>query len=640
MPKSSFIQTNFTAGEQSPRLRARVDIAKYANGVDTLENFIVMAHGGVMKRPGTVFSAETRDSTQVSRLIPFEFNTTQAYVLELGLNYIRFYRDNGQIIVTKTISGATQANPCVITATAHGHLNQDVVAISGIVGMTELNGNEYTITNVTANTYELTGIDSSAYGAYTSGGQGVAPYGIANPFAVAELFDLHYAQSADTMWITHEVHKPQKLTRTGHTSWTIADYTPTADPFTSTNNYPFVVGFYEQRLWFGNTNNAPHKIFTTKSGDYEDMTVGTLADDALTYTIASGKVNAIRWITGVDDLLIGTSGSEFKATGDGSAITPTNISIKRQSSYKSAAVQPIEIDNNVIFLQASAKKLREMTLSAVNVGITYTATDLTILSEHITSPGLIELDYKREPDPIIYGVRSDGQLIGMTYEKAQQVLGWHRHITNGEFESIAVIPTATEDQLWVIVKRTINGVTKRFVEYFHAGDWTEQADVFYVDSGLTYSGAAATVISGLDHLEGEVVQVVVDGAEHPDRTVASGSITLTASATTVHVGLKYTAKLVTLQPEGGNPSGTGQGKLKAWSKLRLRVYNTLGGAVEGKEIAFRSTSMNMDAPPPLFTGDLKVTHLGSSIPNTITITHATPFPMTLLGIMGDLTVNG
>jgi len=234
----------------------------------------------------------------------------------------------------------------------------------------------------------------------------------------------------------------------------------------------------------------------------------------------------------------------------------------------------------------------------------------------------------------------NGEMVGMTYEKSQQVLGWHRHITNGTFESLAVIPTATDDQLWVIVKRTVNGATKRYVEYFDAADWTNQEDVFYLDSGLTYDSTPATVISGLDHLEDEVVQVVTDGAEHPDRTVLNGSITLQESAEVVHVGLKYTAKLVTLEPEGGNPSGSSQSKLKSWAKLNIRVYQTLGGSVDGEKIPYKTTTILMDAPPPLFTGDLSVEHEGSSKQAEIIITSDTPFPMTVLGYMGDLTVNG
>ena len=241
MSRVSTIKTNWTAGELSKDLFGRVDIAKYQNGAETLENFIVQPHGGITRRPGTRFVKEVKTSSAKTRLISFEFSTTQAYVIEFGNLYVRFYKDQGSILeANKTISGATQANPCVVTATSHGYSNGDEIYISSIVGMTELNGKYYKIKNKTTNTFELTDIDdtninSSSFTAYGSGGTAARVYTVTTTYATADLFDLQFAQSADVLYIAHPSYTPRKLTRTAHTSWTISDITFTDGPYQDEN---------------------------------------------------------------------------------------------------------------------------------------------------------------------------------------------------------------------------------------------------------------------------------------------------------------------------------------------------------------------------------------------------------------------
>jgi len=719
MARASHIQTNFTAGELSPRLLARIDISKYFNGLKTCKNFKIKPHGGAFRREGTVHVTEVSDSTKKIRLIPFEFSTTQAYVLEFGEKYIRFFRDNGQITDSKTITGATQANPCVVTAVGHGYLNGDEITISGVVGMTELNGNTYTIANVSDDTFELSGTDSTAYTAYSSAGTAVGPYSIITPYTEQELFSIQFAQSADVMWLVHRDIKPQKLSRTGHTSWSMDFYAPTADKFpgtsqnitgitaanpavvtiaghnysdgqrvslasiggmtelngktytianTTTNTFelesidstgytaytsggtssvvnndaPGCVTFYEQRLCFARSTDEPHKFWMSKSADYEDLTTGTADDDALEYTIASGKVNAITWMTGSEDLLIGTSGSEHRvSSSDTGPVTPTNIRVKRQTTHKCAFLQPVQIDNTVVYLQRALKKIRELSYRFETN--TYSSVDLTILSEHITGTGITEMDYQQEPDSTLWAVKTDGGLIGLTYEKPQEVIAWHDHAIGGDgfVESVAVIPAADHDQIWLSIKYTINGSTVRYIEYFHSGIWTDVEDAFYVDSGLTYSGSAVRTVSGLDHLEGETVQVLADGARYPDAVVTSGAITYSTdyeTFTKAQIGLGYESKIVTLEPEAGNPMGTAQGKTKSWGRIKLRRYNTIGGEINGTELDVRDEDDLMGSGPALETGDLSVSDLGHSSDAPIEYVQNSPFPATILGLFGDLNV--
>ena len=226
------IQSSLSGGEVSLAVGARVDIGKYKTSLAICENAFVQVQGGVSNRTGFEFVAECKSGTLATRLIPFAFNTTQTYSLEFGNLYIRIIKDGGQVLTgtPKTITGATAANPVVITSIAHGFANGDDVFVTGVVGMTQLNGRTMRVASQAANTFELTdydgnNIDSTAYTAYSSAGTAEEVYQITTPYTTAQLFELEYTQSADVMTIVHKSHSPADLTRTGHAAWTLTDIT-------------------------------------------------------------------------------------------------------------------------------------------------------------------------------------------------------------------------------------------------------------------------------------------------------------------------------------------------------------------------------------------------------------------------------
>ena len=553
MPRTTLALTSFVSGEFSAKLDGRTDFQKYNSSCKTLENFLVHPQGAATRRVGTQFISEVKSSAAKTRLIPFEFSTTQTYILEFGNNYIRFFKDKGQIL---------------------------------------------------------------------SGG---SAYEIATPYATSELFDIKFAQSADVMYLCHPNHDVRKLSRTGHTSWTLSTVSFTGSPspaISGADNRPSCVSFFEQRLVFANTNNNPQTLFFSKSGDYENMTTGTAADDAMIYTIASNQVNAIRFLKAQRTLIVGTTGGEFTVSADGTdaAITPTNIAIKRQSSYGSANVDAQPAGNATLFLQRARRKIREL---AYNFDVDgYQAADLTILNDTVTTSGINEMAYQQSPDSILWCVRDDGVLSGLTYQRAEQVTAWHRHILGGVFgsgnavvESVATISgSLNEDELWVIVKRTINGATKRYVECFADFDFDEttSTDFRFLDSHLTYDGSATTTLSGLTHLEGQSVSILADGSAHANKTVSSGAITLDRSVTKAVVGLSYDSVLQTMRIEGGAAEGTSQGKTKRISKVVLRLFETVGVKVGPsltnlEAVPFRTTSDPMDTPVSTFiAGDKEI----------------------------------
>ena len=844
--------TNFTGGELSPRLDGRTDLTKYSSGCSTLENLVVYPHGSAARRPGSTFLAEVANSANKTRLIPFEFSTTQTYMLEFSNLKMRVYKDSGAVLEgDKTISAITKANPAVVTASSHGYSNGDEIVITAVGGMTEVNGKRFLVADKTTNTFELqdkdgVDINSSSFTTYTSGGVSNKVFEIATPYTTAQLFDLKFAQSADVMYITHPEHEVEKLSRTGHTAWTLSDCSFTKGPmqdantttttlnpgqsavgtgialvasavtginggsgflatdvgrfvflndgyakitgvtnttnatieiltaldsasatanwqlgaFSDTTGHPSSVTFFEQRLVFAGTTEQPQTIFFSKSGDYENMDAnigGTVADDdAIIYTIASNQVNAIRFMTATRTLIIGTAGGEFTVSGGGtdSAVTPTNILIKKQSNHGSANVDAIAVGNATLFLQRAKRKIREL---AYNFDVDgYIAPDMTILAEHISEGGLTQIAYQQEPNQIVYAVRGDGELVGLTYQREQQVTAWHRHIFGGRFgnatvtvtdfaniangtrivltkangttttftsatsatsgkfhttssnnqtatnlktlidadsdftatvssnvvtitetsplstgfltitslddstrlaktdegksvcESVAVIPTDdTEYQVYVIVKRTINGATRRFVEVLNVFDFdqTDNTSFNFLDSALSYSGSAVTTISGLDHLEGQTVSILANGATHPDKTVSSGSITLDRSSTDVKVGLAYTSLLQTMRLNAGSQNGTSQGKTKRIYDITVRMFETIGVEVgpdlsNMERIPFRSSADLMDEGIPPFTGDKEVEFRGNyETDGFIFVRQTQPLPFTILSLYPRLTTN-
>lgn len=560
-------QSNFTSGELSPRLEGQIDFKKYFNGCSQLTNMIVYPHGGATRRSGTYFVSEVKDSTKEVRLIPFEFNVTQSYVLEFGDQYIRFYKDNGQI---------------------------------------------------------------------QSGG---SAYEISTPYLEAELPELHFAQSADVMYICHGNHAPRKLARTGHTSWTLTS--PTfqwngSSPWNATNGYPRTVSFYEQRLFFAGSSTYPQTIWGSQTADYENMKLGSgNADDAMEYAIATNRVNVIRWLQPSRDLIVGTAGGEFKVgRPTGEPLTPSNVMVTQQTTYGSWTIPPIQIGNAILFTQRARRKIREF--NYIFQKDSYEAPDMTLLSEHITEGYLKDMDYQQEPDSVVWACTSNGKLLSMTYERPEEVVAWAEHNIGGvntEVESVAVITNTTQDQLWITVKRDVNGSTVRHIEYLDPD--------LNVDSGLagTVSGST-TSISGLSHLEGETVKVVINDAVFPDEVVSSGAITPSIPSTwgtvPLQVGLSYTSILRTMRVEAGAQAGKAQGRKKRWNEVMVRLLNSTGVMINGDQLPFRTSAAPMGSGTGLFTGDKRATNMGWDRDGIIEIKQEQPLPITVLGIHGTL----
>lgn len=611
MGRASPIQNSFNAGELSPLIYSRVDLAKRQNGVQLMQNWVPTVQGPVIRRPGSVYVAEVKDSTKATRVIPFEFSTEQAYILEFGDQYVRFYRDHAQIISgtpveisspyleTELFDIAYVQSADVVYLAHPNHEPRKLSRTSHTAWtLTEIDflDGPYLPTNTTATT--LTPSVTTGTGTLTAssttginGGDGFQTTDVGRLVRIKHAGDWGYAEI------------------TGHTSTTLvdievkSDFTATTATATwrlgvwsDTTGFPQSVAFFEDRLWWGGGKEYSQRIDGSRTGDYENMASteldGTVADDnAVGFTLNSSNVNAIQWM--VDDekgLIVGTTGGEWivRPSDQSEALTPTNIKASQSTRFGGKPIVPVRGDNAVLFVQRAARKLREIAYVFEADG--FRAPDMTVMSEHITESGIKQLAFQREPQPIVWAVRTDGVLLGMTYEREQDVVGWHQHVfggygnagqtTEAVVESVAVIPTpdATAEELWVVVNRYIDGGLVRYVEYL-SPFWdteTAQEDALFLDSNLTYDSVPTTTITGLGHLEGQSVAILADGATHPNKTVASGSITLDREASVVQIGLEYNSDLQLLSIEAGSSDGTAQGKKKRSHRVIVRVYETLG----------------------------------------------------------------
>ena len=411
MARSAPAISTFTAGEISPRLEGRANIEKYLEGLSILTNMIVQPHGGVTRRPGTEYLGEVKNSSNVTRLIPFEFKTSDTYALEFGNQYMRVFRNGLQVLsATKTISAITKANPGVLTSNSHGYSNGDEVYLENSGAMAELKSRNYLVAGSSTNTFTLTdlygvAINTTNFTTFNNGVTTAKIYEVATPYTSAQVNDVRFAQSADVMYIVHPSHAIRTLSRTDHNAWSFATPSITENNtpvLTTSDNYPSVVTFFEQRLVFAATNNNPQTLWFSKNADYLNFTTGTADDNDLIYTIASNKVNAIRYLSATRILNIGTSGGEYVlTTTNGGPITPTQTVIRKYSNYGCIESEVVQVADVTLFAQRGARKVREFRyIGEVDVA-GYAAPDITILSEHLTEGGIQEFAYQQEPESIV-----------------------------------------------------------------------------------------------------------------------------------------------------------------------------------------------------------------------------------------------
>ena len=605
MPVTRNFKQAFSGGEISPEMFGRIDDSKYQQGAATMRNFIAKPQGPAENRPGFAFVKEVKDSTKTVRLMSFTFSTVQTMVIEMGEEYFRFHTQ-GQTLLYSDGAAWNNSTTYFVGAIAK-YNNVNYYAKTNHSGSQPPNA-----TNWYALPADMT-------------------YEIPSPYTEAELFDIHYVQSADVMTIVHPSHAPRELRRLGATQWelkeinfgspiasptgvSVSAYIPSSsstntdtyeaheyvvtaigsnlidesaqsssqsvnnnifvtgakntitwnsvagaaryrvykeqagvygflgettstsivdaniapdfsrtppvydNPFPSSNNFPGAVSYFEQRRVFAGTNNDPQTIYMTKSGTESNMSFGIPIrdDDRIKFRVAAREANTIRHIVPLTQLLLLTGSAEWRiASVNSDAITPSSISVKPQSYVGANNAQPVIVNNSMVYAAARGGHVRELGYNWQANG--FITGDLSLRAPHLfDNLTIVDMALAKAPLPIVWMTSSNGKLLGFTYVPEQQVGAWHQHDTDGTFESVASVSEGNDDVVYCVIKRTINGATKKYIERMGTRLYETQRDSFFVDAGATYNGTNTdanqnvTISGGTNYIRGESVTITAN----------------------------------------------------------------------------------------------------------------------------------
>jgi hypothetical protein len=702
------ILTNFTSGELSPRLAGRVDVSKYFNGCQSLENFLVQPHGGVTRRSGMRFVAEAARHAGPSLLAPYEDAAGAGWVLEFaqsdtGAGVLRFFSGGGRVLAA---DGAPLelATPYLAQHLDGLRFVQDRYSLI----LTHEAFAPRKLSRTADGGFELTTLTLVDQPESWAEGNWPALCCLhedrlvfaATPDDPFTLWFSRTGEHLDFRLATREVPLDDwddfEITDTNGDS--LSDGKPgdtilllAGDSFLKNTAVSGVMGdgtlcYYRYtgsrsiaaglssslRMTLAATPSTTAEIESVRDAAgnlrtdcWEMFAIGdrisadpgddALDDDAVEITLSAPRGGRICFLAPRDKLWVGSTSGEWTVSGSSvnTPVTPGGVKANREGTSGAALVAPCQAGASLLYVQRSGKKVREMAYRLASDS--YTSQDLTLLSAHLGEPGVTQLALVQEPDPMLFCVRADGVLLAMTYLPEQDVCAFSRIVTDGAVEAACAVfnAAACRDELWLVVRRSVvlNGetLTRRFIETLEpvfAETATDTTGAFFVDAGLSYSGAPVRALSGLGHLAGRVVQILADGAVLPEQTVApDGGIHLDTPASTVHVGLGFTSVLKPMRLEYSGQRGSAQTRTKRITEVGLRLYRTLGGKV-GPDLSrlepllYRTSADAMDGPPALFTGDKSVRFpQGWSPDGVLTLAQDQPLPMTVLLIAPTLALN-
>ena len=753
MANIHYLQPSFSAGELSPALAARSDLQKYSMGLAKCYNAIIHPYGGASNRPGTELISIAKYSDVPCRLLPFQYNDEQAYVLEFGHEYIRFYMYGGQIFSGEDpyeIESPYQHNelsllkitqsadvifiahpkykPKMLSRKGHAdwaltdykfkngpfrpinHEKANKITPSGITGnitlstdfdifaaghvgslwqiVHEVEGQTVTkkfTSATTSSTIKGKGIwKVVTHGTWTgkiyveksvddgTTWQNVRSYSsaddnnIIDTDTVSDLCLLRLRMysytsgtcNVDLSWWAYEQAGNVRITAVTdarHASATVEEelggtsetYLWAEGSWSDVRGWPSACAFFQDRLIWANTKSQPQTLWSSVTSDYVNFLRKRPVEDdnSIEVTLNASEMNAIRNIVSMTEIIAMTASTEFRVgPGNGGVMTPTSVSQRAQSYRGSSGVSPVVIGNRVLYVQEMGSTIRDLGYDYASDS--YTGDNLSILTNHLFDRHeIIDMDYQQSPDSILWCVRDDGALIGLTYIREQEVWAWHRHETAGSFESVVTI-SEDRNETWFAVKRTINGTDVRYIERLSDRmATTNPAASWFVDSGLSYSGEPVSSVTGLHHLEGESVAVLADGNVLTQKTVTDGAIDLGNLYSKVIVGLPYNTDLETLNVELGLRDGTSRGRQKKVVSATLVLRESRGAWIGPSfdkliELKMRSNEP-YGAPIELFTGDKEVTIRGNfDKTGKLCIRQSDPIPLTVLAVALQIEAGG
>jgi hypothetical protein len=676
------LQRSFGGGEVTPEMFGRTDDQRYHSGAALLRNFITLPHGPAANRPGFAYVRAVKTSAKRTRLIPFTYSTTQTMVIEVGDLYLRFHTQGATLesspgvpyeIATPYVEADLfdlhfVQSADVMTLVHPGYAPRELKRLGALSWTLTTISFVSALTAPSAPTVTPTGAGSTVYNykvtsVGTTGLEESAPSalgtGTGNVLVTGQYMTITWTTTGATLYNVYKqsnglygyIGQTDGLTfKDDNIAADLGKTPPTGvNPFGAVGTYPGAVSYFEQRRCFAGSTSEPQNLRMTRSGTESNLSysIPTRDDDAINIRVAAREANTIRHIVPLSNMVLLTGAAEWRVTSVNSdAITPTSVSVKPQSYIGANNVQPLIVNNNILYAAARGGHLREMAYNYQAGG--YITGDLSLRTPHLFDGlDIVDMAYAKAPQPLVWSVSSNGKLLGMTYVPEQQVGAIHQHDTDGLFESCCVVAEGTEDALYVVVQRTINGASKRYIERMAPRLFATAADAFFVDCGATYSGAATTVINGLDYLEGKTVSVLGDGAVFPQKVVTSGAITLEQACTKVQVGLPITADLQTLPlaMETKTDGASMQGRYKNVNKVWLRVYRSSGIFVGPDDAhlteAKQRSTESYGSAPALKSEEIPITLTPSwSDSGQVFIRQVDPLPLTIVSMTVEVAIGG
>lgn len=696
MRPESLIQRTFAAGELAPVLHARADNEKYLSGLKTCRNFIVMRGGGVQNRSGFRFVAACKTTDQNVKLMRYVSELAgESILIEAGEGYLRFFKDGAAIesspgVPFEIATPFVSADICnwvqsgnVITLTHRDDVPQELIfdgpgltdwTLQPIVTESSVPAPAnlvvtpagagartiaYLVTAAAEDTYEESPASNIVVTTSTAEPTADDPDVLEwDPVVgAAEYYIYADYEGNGTFGFLGTATGAEEFRNTGF----IPDYTVTPPAqrslFASSGNYPHVAGHYQQRRFFSGSRNEPEVIYGSRTGFPSNFGISSPLqdDDSLTFRMVGDQHHPVRSILGLKTMIVLTDGAGWTIGQPKVPLTPSNIPADEEYSVGANGLRPVKIGNSILYVQARESIVRDLRFD-INVG-GLEGRDLTVFASHLFEGHSIDrIDYAQAPDSIMWVVRDDGVLLGLTYLREQEVWGWHRHDTqaNGRFEDVCVVPESLEDAVYVIVRRTIEGGFVRYIERMAPRKIVDfDTECFFVDSGLSYSGAPADTFAGLDHLEGEVVAVVGDGevvyngdpngADAATYTVTGGEITLPAEYSEVHIGLQIAnAEIETLDLDVAGSSV--RDKLKRVGAVTLLVDKSSRSFYAGPsddDLLQYLPEPHEDDDADEFTGQLEMAVKAGYGPyGRVLVRQTDPLPLTILGILPNTLLGG
>lgn len=630
-------KTNFTAGELSLDMLGRGDLTAYANGAKTLRNVFIAPIGGVSRRAGLRHVDAARGP---GRLIAFEFNTEQTYLLVLTDKHLAIYADAVQVAQMETPWTEAQLRQINWTQTA-----DTLLVVHPEVAPRKLTRTSHSSWTMTPwSFHQGDGKDSDKpdkgviyqpfhkFGADEVTLQPSATSGTVTLTASADLFVTDHVGTRFRLQ-----QKEVEITAvtsarvaTAKTIQSLVDTTASTDweeqALSAVRGWPLSVCFHQDRLVIGGSRDQPNRLWLSKSSDLFNFDLGeALDDEAIEFALLSDQVNAIRGVFSGRHLQVFTSGAEWMVSGD--PLTPTSIQLTRQTRVGSPidrTVPPRDVDGATLFVSRNGKDLREFLFTDSEQA--YQSSDLAMLAKHVMNAP-VDQDYD-SGRRLFHVVMGDGGLGTVTVFRAEKVTAWTTHATDGAFLSVAVV----EGEVYVLVDR--GGVS---IERFDQS--------LALDAALTgEADTAKTTWSGLDHLEGRSVRILADGGAIETATVENGAVTLAEPARNVQVGLPFTHQIEPLPPVVQAAGNAGPGGVVRLIRAHFRLLDTQALHLDtGKgptPIPFRRFGRDrFDAAPPLFSGDVQVRAIGwkrDAFAPLWRISQDVPLPCTVLAVATEM----